>query len=305
MPQDFHRFSPHRLTAIALNTVTQLLRMKIIPFVAVFCLVVVAAGFVFPVFNPHHAAEQQLVQIKSWSLGAMFFFSTIIAIAATALLLPRDVEDRTLYTILAKPVPRLDYLLGKLLGVLIIIAGGILVMDVVFCAVLALKESMLIDELTHSVHDQFHDRAPDEVTAAVTSMSAAIHSQGLGWSLQAAVWSLFLKASVLATLALLISCFASSTLFTVISAFCLFVMGHGVGMLRDYLFHGGIGWGEKLFTVLVAILCPDMTLFDAVDSVIAGNVIPFADLLHMTGIATLYVIGYFVVAHLIFVEKEL
>ena len=70
--------------AIAMNTVTQLLRMKIIPFLAVFCMVVVAAGFVFPVFNPHHAAEQQLVQIKSWSLGAMFFFSDARKLWVTA-----------------------------------------------------------------------------------------------------------------------------------------------------------------------------------------------------------------------------
>lgn len=291
--------------AIAMNTVTQLLRMKIIPFVAVFCAVVVAAGFVFPVFNPHHAAEQQLVQIKSWSLGAMFFFSTIIAIAATALLLPRDVEDRTLYTILAKPVPRLDYLLGKLLGVLIVIAGGMIVMDVVFCAVLTLKETMLVNELTESVREQFANRAPDEVKAAAQSMSGAIHAQGLTWNLQAAVWSLFLKSSVLTTLALLISCFASSTLFTVISAFCLFVLGHGEGMLRDYLFHGGISQGEKIFAGLIAVICPDMSLFDAVDTVIAGKVIPFDALLHMTGIGALYVTGYFVAAHLVFVEKEL
>jgi len=43
----------------------------------------------------------------------------VYSIAATALLLPRDVEDRTLYTILSKPVPRIEYLLGRLVGVLI------------------------------------------------------------------------------------------------------------------------------------------------------------------------------------------
>ena len=35
--------------------------------------------------------------------------------------LPRDMEDRTLYTILSKPVPRFEYLIGKLLGVLLLI----------------------------------------------------------------------------------------------------------------------------------------------------------------------------------------
>jgi hypothetical protein len=299
----FRRFSPARLMAIAMNTVTQLLRMKIIPFLAVFCMVVVAAGFVFPVFNPHHAAEQQLVQIKSWSLGAMFFFSSIIAIAATSLLLPRDVEDRTLYTILAKPVPRLDYLLGKLIGVLIVIAGGMIVMDIVFCAVLWLKQGMVINDMVESLSELHGNEISRD--AIIASATKTIAAQGLNWSLQAGVWSLFLKASVLTTVALLISCFASSTLFTVISAFCVFLLGHGEGMLRDYLFHGGISRIEKAISVLISIICPDMSLFDAVDGVIAGKVIPFADITHMTGIGAMYVVGYFIVAHLIFVEKEL
>lgn len=286
-----------------MNTVTQLLRMRIIPFLAVFCLVVVAAAFVFPVFNTHHAAEQELVQIKSWSLGAMFFFSSIIAIAATALLLPRDVEDRTLYTILAKPVPRLDYLLGKLIGVLLIIAGGLFVMDVVFCAVLWIKQGIILNQLIESLTARYSGEVSH--AAIVASATKVIGAQGLAWGLQVAVWSLFLKASVLTTVALLISCFASSTLFTVISTFCIFLVGHGEGMLRDYLFHGGVSKLEKAIAVLVSIVCPDMSLFDAVDAVIAGKAIPFADVSSMTGIGALYVVGYFIVAHLVFVEKEL
>ena len=56
--------------------------------------------------------------LKDVSLGAMSIFTWLLAVLATAMLLPKDIEDRTLYTILAKPVPRFEYLLGKLLGVL-------------------------------------------------------------------------------------------------------------------------------------------------------------------------------------------
>ena len=118
--------TPFRIWTLAMSTVTQLLRMKIIVFLAVFCVIVVAAAFAFPVMNP----EQQLKLLKDVSFGALQLFAVIIAIVATALLLPRDVEDRTLYTILAKPVTRLDYLVGKLTGVLIVIASGIIIMDI-------------------------------------------------------------------------------------------------------------------------------------------------------------------------------
>ena len=44
--------------------------------------------------------------LKDVSLGAMSIFTWLLAVLATAMLLPKDIEDRTLYTILAKPVPR-------------------------------------------------------------------------------------------------------------------------------------------------------------------------------------------------------
>ena len=41
-----------------------------------------------------------------------------------ARLIPQDIEDRTVYTILAKPVARFAIYLGKLLGVLLLLALG-------------------------------------------------------------------------------------------------------------------------------------------------------------------------------------
>ncbi|MDP1592602.1 MAG: ABC transporter permease subunit, partial [Prosthecobacter sp.] len=114
------RFSPQRVWTMAMATVTQLVRMKILAFLVIFCLLAVGAGFAFSVINP----EQQLNLLKSVTLGALQIFSIVIGVVSTALLIPKDMEDRTLYTILSKPVPRFDYLLGKLLGVLLLIGGG-------------------------------------------------------------------------------------------------------------------------------------------------------------------------------------
>ena len=60
---------------------------------------------------------------------------------------PRELEDRTLYTILAKPVPRHNYLLGKLLGVLLIITAAVVLMDVLFCLVLYFRQSMILSSV--------------------------------------------------------------------------------------------------------------------------------------------------------------
>ena len=59
--------------------------------------------------------------LKDVSLGSMSIFTWLLGVLSTAMLLPKDIEDRTLYTILAKPVPRFEYLLGKLLGVFVLL----------------------------------------------------------------------------------------------------------------------------------------------------------------------------------------
>jgi hypothetical protein len=94
-------------------------------------------------------------------------------------------------------------------------------------------------------------------------------------------------------------------LFTVVTAFCFAILGHGQGLLRDFLFKGGISYTEYAFAAVLAVVCPDLGLFDAVDAVISGHVLSLREIGIMTSIGTLYVVGYTVVAYLVFVEKEL
>lgn len=293
----FRAFSPARIWTLASATVTQLVRMRILAFLVVFCVVVVAAGFAFPVMNP----EQQLKLLKDVSFGALQMFAIVIAIVSTALLLPRDLEDRTLYTILSKPVPRFEYLIGKLLGVLLLIGGGLIVMDAVLSAVVWLRQNMVLAEAIHALEHE-GSATPENIAA----QTAAVAKQGLTWGLHAGVFAIFLKASVVAALALLISCFASSTLFTIVITFCFTIVGHGQQMFRDYFFHGSLSAvGERIAGITLAILCPDLGVFDIVENIINGVPARMSDLLNMGGMAALYVVGYTVVAHLLFVEKEL
>lgn len=287
-------FSPSRIWTLATATITQLLRMKILAFLLVFCVIVVAAGFAFPVMNP----EQQLKLLKDVSFGALQVFSIVIGIVATALLLPRDLEDRTLYTILSKPVPRYEYLLGKLLGVLMLIGAGLILMDIAFSVVLWLRQNLLLQQMIQSLNVQ----RPEDLA----QLEQIVAKQGLTWNLHLGVLAVFLKASVITALALMISCFASSTLFTVVITFCITIVGHGQGMMRDYFLHGHVSsFTEKALSALLAILTPDLGAFDIVDNVINGELVTWDAAGAMTGTAAMYIVGYSVVSHLLFVEKEL
>src|SRR5437879_12550762 len=88
--------------------------------------------------------QQEFQIMKDISLGAMSLFSSLLAIVATARLIPQDVDDRTIYTILAKAVPRFEYLLGKLLGVLLLLAISVVLMSALFIVVLYVREQTVL-----------------------------------------------------------------------------------------------------------------------------------------------------------------
>lgn len=290
-------FSPSRVWTLAYATMTQLMRMKILPFLLVFCVLVAAMGFTTSVINP----EQQLSQFKTMSLGVLQVFSIVFGIVATALLLPKDLEDRTLYTILSKPVPRFDYVIGKLLGVLMLIAAGLIIIDAVLSLVLWLQQSSLFEASLAQLRLEKQD-TPE----VVAQMREIVARQGLTWNLHWAVWAIFLKATVVTTVALLLSCIASSTLFTIVITFCITIIGHGHAMIREFVLQPHLsGVSVRIASFLLASICPDLAQFDVVDSVANGEIVPWIAVYDMTGIAALYLTFYLFVTHLIFAEKEL
>jgi hypothetical protein len=286
-----------RVWTLALATMTQLVRMKILFFLVIFCVLVVGAGFASSVINP----EQQLSLIKKVSLGALQIFSIVIGIVATALLLPKDMEDRTLYTILSKPVPRFDYLVGKLLGVLLLIGGGLFLMDLVLSLVIYTRQGMVMEDALRAL--EYDGQATPET---IERVKAIVARQGLTWEMHWAVFAIFLKASVVTTMALVLACIASSTLFTIVVSFCAVIIGHGEHLLREFFFHPYLsGTAERLAALALAIVFPDLAQFDIVDGVVNGASVSWSAVLDMTGIAAMYVCGYMTIAHLLFVEKEL
>src|SRR5690242_18581680 len=124
----YRAFSPARLLAIATNTLIDLARQKVFYVLLLFALVLIGSS----VFMARFSFQQEFQILKDVSLGAMSIFTSLLAIVATARLIPQDIEDRTVYTILAKPVPRYEYILGKLCGVLFLLVISIAVMTVFF-----------------------------------------------------------------------------------------------------------------------------------------------------------------------------
>lgn len=293
-----------RITVIALHAFTQLVRMKVFYFLAFFALILIASNF----FNlPQHEGPEAggldiLRAIKSWSLGAMTLFSVVLSIVSTALLLPKDVEDRTLYTILAKPVPRLDYLAGKLLGVLLLVFVSLAIMDALMTCILHIRTNMVLTDQMAFAESRGWPAADTE------ALKKDILAQGPTISLQGAVFSVFLRASIIASMSLLISTFSTSTLFTTIIAFLIYFIGHFQADARAAFFSQEAGMSDsflaKAVTLLVALVLPDFQLFNVIDAVIEGQFMPLVILGKLTMLGLFYAVFYIIASWLIFAKKE-
>jgi hypothetical protein len=292
--------NPRRIGVITLHTFTQLVRMKVFYFLGVFAVILLGSNLfeIQDLGRPDLEGTDVLRSIRSWSLGTMTLFSVVIGVVATALLLPKDVEDRTLYTILAKPVPRLDYLVGKLGGVLLLIFVSLLAMDLLMAGVLALRTNMVVAEQVAAV------TAAGWPAAEIEALRQDTLNQGPTWSLHGAVFVVFLRAAVIASTAMMISTFSTSTLFTTITGFLMYFIGNFQAEARGLYFGEGVSPLEKGAGLLVATIFPDFQLFNVIDTLIEGGHFPDGRLAMLVALSGFYVVLHLFVSWIVFAEKE-
>jgi ABC-type transport system involved in multi-copper enzyme maturation permease subunit len=284
-------FSPSRVAAIASNTLLELVRLKVFYFLLFFALIVIGISF----FTSRLSFQEQNQSLKAASLGAMSIFTWLLAVLATAMLLPKDIEDRTLYTILAKPVPRFEYLLGKFLGVLALLFIALSLMIAVFLGVLYMGQQAAIAEAIRTTPDSDLPSVLEQIR------QSTFHS-----NLLPGLVILYFKSALCAAVTLLVSTFASSSIFTVIVSVMVTLIGHIQPLAREaYLASTDAGALAKGFFVLVALLMPDLRALDLADDVIAGNVIPMLLFVKTLSLGAIYMAIYFLVAHFMFSAKEL
>ncbi len=293
--------SPRRISVIAGHTFTQLVRMKVFYFLIIFAVIFWALNhFLFSSITGNSASEQELRLLKSTSFFAMNLFAVVMSKAATALLIPKDIEDRTLYTILCKPVPRLDYLIGKLLGVLALIFISLLLMDLLMSTALHFKCKELIQFESEMLGSRY---SQDIVDARVAELSPHGHTMSIHY----AVIAIFLKAAVIASIALLISTFSTSTIFTLILTIIVVLIGMMQADAREFVMRG-THYGEfkmlAKFSYVIALVAPDFQFMSIDDGVIDGKAVSATMIGKIAIVAFFYVAIYTVLSWFTFRKKE-
>lgn len=119
---------------IALNTYREALRQKVLYALALFTAVLILLSL----FLGQLSLGADTKIIKDMGLAAMMVLGTMIAIFVGVGLVFKEIERKTIYAILAKPVSRGQFILGKFLGLCLTIAVEIALMTGLLFLILAL-----------------------------------------------------------------------------------------------------------------------------------------------------------------------
>ena len=119
------------ILVIAQNTVRDAVRSRVLYALLFFSLVMIAASTVLATLS--YVERDRILQDIGFS--AIRFFGAAIAIFIGVGLVHREVDRRTIYTILSKPVTRAQFLAGKYLGLLLTLWMQLAVMGLGFFAV--------------------------------------------------------------------------------------------------------------------------------------------------------------------------
>jgi ABC-type transport system involved in multi-copper enzyme maturation permease subunit len=140
--------------AIATNTLGEAMRKKVIQIFVLVAVIMIFLSQAFAFFASPDAgigsqtvngiaASQgnrvELVIVKSMALGVIVLSGLVMSIFLGMDLIPNEIERKTIYTILSKPVRRSAYLTGKQLGMAMTLGLNIGLMGLVFLGMIFFK----------------------------------------------------------------------------------------------------------------------------------------------------------------------
>ena len=255
-----------KILAISSVTIREAIRQKLAVNLLVFALALVAASFTISTLT---FGEQYRV-IVSIGLSAIEGFGTLIAVFLGAGLVAGDVQRRTVYPIVAKPVSRAQYVAGRYLGLVATTTLNLAVMAVVFAGVLAFYLGGL----------GFLRSTPFVSTLAAIALQLAM----------------------IAAVAVLFSTFTTATL-AAIFALSLVVAGHLASDLVRYWSAQGAGLG--VLGKAIYVLVPNLEALNFKEAMVYKDALGAGRLLSSLAYGVLYSVGVTAVAAAIFTRRDL
>jgi len=257
-----------RVHAVASNTWREALRNR-----AFIGLMIVAVGFLFfSLALAELAVRGEAARVVlDFGYFAISLFGVVIAIVMGVILVYKEIEKKTIFTIIPKPIHRHEFLLGKYLGMVVV-----LVIEVV-------------------------------VMASVWALVLWARSAPLGMDTVMGVILILLEIMVIASVALLFSSFSSPVL-SGIFTFGIFILGRLSYLVGDMLVSTkGVFVNNPSLRPLgeayVAVF-PDLSVFNVSQDLLQGVSIPVDYVIASGGYALSYIVAFMAIAMLLFQRRD-
>jgi ABC-type transport system involved in multi-copper enzyme maturation permease subunit len=251
---------------VALNTFREAVRDRVLYSLVFFALLMMVAAIV--VGQISIGIEESV--IVSLGLSAISVIGLLISIFLGVALVSKEMEKRTLYALLAKPVRRWEFLLGKF--------GGLVLTLAVNTAAMALGLLLVMLYVKHTL----------ERSDAVVLV---------------AVYFILLKLALIVALALLFSCYTTPLLAILFTA-GLYIVGLYVQELRN-LPVDVMSPGTAAFTKWLSYLLPNFENFNVMALAAHGRAVPGALILQNTLYAFVYCTMVLTAASVVFSRRNL
>jgi len=124
-----------KIYSIALNTFREAVRDRILYLLLVFSLLMIICSRVISLLTI--GSEEKIV--KDIGLSAINIFSVLIAVFVGVGLVFKEIEKKTIYTIVSKPIERYQFIVGKYLGLTATILINMIIMTAVFYVVMVIQ----------------------------------------------------------------------------------------------------------------------------------------------------------------------
>jgi ABC-type transport system involved in multi-copper enzyme maturation permease subunit len=251
---------------VAINTFREAVRDRVLYNLVFFALLMIAAAVLVGQIS---IGIERLV-IINLGLSSVSVFGLVMAIFIGVGLVHKEMERRTLYALLSKPVRRWEFLLGKYAGLVLTLAVNTGLMTL-------------------------------GVFAALFYVTGAFHRPD-AWVL-VAVYLILLKLALVTSLALLFSCFSTPLLSTVFTI-GLYLAGTFAQDIRDF---GALTESRVVgaATSFLYYLLPNFSNFNVIAPVAYGHGVPLTLVLSNTAYAAAYILLVLLGASAIFSSRNL
>ena len=263
------------ISDVAVHVFKESVRERVLYNLVLFAVLLIAASYLLGQLT----AGQDVKIIKDLGLAATSVFGLFIAVFIGIGLVSKEVERRSIYSLLAKPITRSQFILGKYAGLVLTLIVNVSVMAVALYAVLAYMSWTESEQMRQSWEASATDPA-----------------------LLKAIFLIFVQLTLITALALFFSTFSSAILSAVLT-FSLYVVGHFNADLKNFEAVVDSRAAAYLARGFYYVL-PNLVPFDVKSQVVHAQPITAEYIALTTGYAVLYITVLLLSSMFIFARRD-